>query len=204
MRPSVQRSGLPGLLSIVTILAFVYVPLNLATSIFGMNIQELNGNGRNIWIFILTALIALLITGGFWFLIEVVNALPVWRQERSSSTKIPGSGPSFSIGFRVIMIVWLVWTRHVRWLWTSGALYCILTNDLYGPIKMPLPLIHSEDGVTKFESTGRYVTFYSQYIGDPYNEGYAFDYRIWTLDDSHDVWTRFISLSRVSQSVREQ
>ena len=47
----------------VTVLPFVYVPLNLATSIFGMNLSELNGSGKNIWVFLCTAIVALLTTG---------------------------------------------------------------------------------------------------------------------------------------------
>lgn len=50
----------------VTILAFIYVPINLATFIFGMNIQQLNGNGQNLWVFFTTAIIGLIVTGGSW------------------------------------------------------------------------------------------------------------------------------------------
>lgn len=35
----------------VTVLALVYVPVNLATSVFGMNLQQLNGNGQTLEIF---------------------------------------------------------------------------------------------------------------------------------------------------------
>lgn len=57
----------------VTILAFVYVPLNMATSIFGMNIQELNQSGHKVWMFVLTAVLALLVTAGGWFLVDQAN-----------------------------------------------------------------------------------------------------------------------------------
>ena len=57
----------------VTILAFLYVPLNMATSIFGMNIQELNQSGHKVWMFVLTAVLALLVTAGGWFLVDQAN-----------------------------------------------------------------------------------------------------------------------------------
>lgn len=34
----------------LTFLAFVYVPLSFVTGIFGMNIQQINGSGLNIWV----------------------------------------------------------------------------------------------------------------------------------------------------------
>lgn len=49
----------------LTFLAFIYVPLSFVTGIFGMNIQQINGSGLNIWvcfvalvpIFILTVMV---------------------------------------------------------------------------------------------------------------------------------------------------
>ena len=63
----------------VTILAFVYVPLNLATSIFGMNLSELNGSGKRLWVFLATAIIAVLIAGTSWFLLEEGNNYRNWQ-----------------------------------------------------------------------------------------------------------------------------
>jgi Mg2+ and Co2+ transporter CorA len=34
----------------LTFLAFIYVPLSFVTGIFGMNIQQINGSGLNIWV----------------------------------------------------------------------------------------------------------------------------------------------------------
>ena len=59
----------------VTILAFIYVPINLATSVFGMNLQQLNQNGQNFWSFVVTAIVALLITGLVWFSLELYNTV---------------------------------------------------------------------------------------------------------------------------------
>ena len=44
----------------VTILAFVFVPWSLATSIYGMNLQELNESGKSIWAFIITGILLFL------------------------------------------------------------------------------------------------------------------------------------------------
>ncbi len=57
----------------VTILAFVYVPINLATSIFGMNLQELNQSGQTIGSFLVTALVSLLVTDFMWFCLGEYN-----------------------------------------------------------------------------------------------------------------------------------
>ncbi|KAG6997601.1 hypothetical protein G7Y79_00039g075630 [Physcia stellaris] len=69
---------------IVTILAFVYVPLNLATSIFGMNIQQLNRNGQPIWVFLVTTIVAVWVTSFVWFAIEQRMGYLTWRKEMSA------------------------------------------------------------------------------------------------------------------------
>ncbi len=113
---------------LVTILAFVYVPLNLATSIYGMNLQQLNGSGQFVRDFVLTALIALIITGGTWYFIEELNGYKNWQGTRESSkagTKIP----KLSMGRRVAMITWLVRKGHWTWMTTTGAWSRILLNS---------------------------------------------------------------------------
>ena len=171
-----------------------------------MNIQELNGNGRNIKVFVLTALVALLVTGGSWLLIEIINASTTWGQRQLLNDNLADK-PSFSIGLRLIMLSWLVWNRHVRWLWKSGALHCILTNDRHGPIRMPRALRWETGGQI---STGDYILYYSRshYQGRNlgHDEDHAFDYSIWVLDDDHDIWNFSMSLMEIgghsSQSSR--
>lgn len=41
----------------MTILAFVFVPISLSTSIFGMNVQEINSSGHDVWIFVVTTIV---------------------------------------------------------------------------------------------------------------------------------------------------
>lgn len=113
---------------IFTILAFVYVPLNLATSIYGMNLQQLNGSGQSLRKFILTALIALIITGSTWYFVEVVNSYRNWQDKRTRrATDVPA--PEYSIIERVAMIIWLVREGHWTWMTKTGAWSRILRNS---------------------------------------------------------------------------
>lgn len=52
----------------LTLLAFVFIHLSFATSIFGMNLNELTGVGPKVWVFVVTSLIPIapiLFTCGF-------------------------------------------------------------------------------------------------------------------------------------------
>lgn len=46
----------------LTTLAFIYVPLSFVTGIFGMNIQQINGTGLNLWVCFAAVLVVGLIT----------------------------------------------------------------------------------------------------------------------------------------------
>jgi len=54
--------------STVTILAFIFIPTTLASSVFGMNVQEINNTGKDIWIFIVTAMSLTGAALAAWFL----------------------------------------------------------------------------------------------------------------------------------------
>ena len=56
----------PDLQSAVTVLAFFFVPISLASSIFGMNLQEINQTGHTIVAFIVTAVAMLAVSGFAW------------------------------------------------------------------------------------------------------------------------------------------
>lgn len=51
---------------VVTVLASVFVPISLASSIFGMNVQEINESGHSVWSFALCAILLWLLTGAVW------------------------------------------------------------------------------------------------------------------------------------------
>lgn len=119
---------------IFTILAFIYVPLNLATSIFGMNIQQLNGSGQNLWAFFTTAVIALFVTGGSWLcsnLLASHKAL-AWYKERAAAKRTSDKetkNRGYGLLLRIAMLVWLVRSGYTIWMWMSGACIAILMNS---------------------------------------------------------------------------
>ncbi len=117
----------------VTVLAFVYVPVNLATSIFGMNIQQLNKSGPNIWVFIVTTIVALLVTGSSWFCSHTVYHAVAWYREHPVAKNAKSDGKmekrEFALPVRMAMLVWLVCNGHKAWMWKSGAWIAILMDS---------------------------------------------------------------------------
>lgn len=119
---------------IFTILAFIYVPLNLATSIFGMNIQQLNGSGQNLWAFFTTAAIVLFVTGGSWLCLNLLasHKALAWYNERAAATRTRDKEAiiwDYGLLLRITMLVWLVRNGHTFWMWKSGACIAILMNS---------------------------------------------------------------------------
>lgn len=43
-----------------------------------MNLQQLNQSGQNVWSFLMTALVSLLVTGFMWFCLEEYNSFMAW------------------------------------------------------------------------------------------------------------------------------
>ena len=93
-----------------------------------MNLQQLNHNGKNLWVFIVTGVIALLITGVCWFCVEVITSYKGWPGEIGTEN----SRRSKSLAFRIALLVWLVKNGHTAWMWRSGAWLCILSNEKLG------------------------------------------------------------------------
>ena len=65
----------------VTILAFVFVPATLAASIFGMNVQQINDTGGNIWHFVVTALCLTSAAFLAWGLSVLIRPKPASQSE---------------------------------------------------------------------------------------------------------------------------
>ena len=102
------------------------MPLNLATSIFGMNIQQLNGSGQQIWVFFTTAVAALLVTGGSWLFSNILatHKAMLWYKERAAAKKALNEelkSREYGLPLRIAMLVWLVRNGHTLWMWKSGA-----------------------------------------------------------------------------------
>lgn len=111
----------------VTVLAFIYVPLNLAASIFGMDLQQLSQSGQKLAAFLITAAIALFVTGFSWFCVEQVNSYLTWRRRKGETSSRKNT--NYSIAIRVAMQVALVYRGYSSWLRASMAWRRILTND---------------------------------------------------------------------------
>lgn len=104
-----------------------------------MNLQQLNGSGKNVRYFVATALVALIITGGSWWLAEQWNTLRAWRNRNPWSYEgpvtlksYPHIKPDYSILVRAAMLTWLVTHGHWSWLIQSRAGWCTLTNSASG------------------------------------------------------------------------
>lgn len=59
----------------LTQLAFIFVPLSFVTSFFGMNVQELSGDGVKLWIFLVTAVCMGCSTILFW---RILSPIQLW------------------------------------------------------------------------------------------------------------------------------
>ncbi|KAL8851794.1 MAG: hypothetical protein Q9221_003308 [Calogaya cf. arnoldii] len=118
----------------ITILAFIYVPLTLTTSIYGMNLQQLNGSGQTVWVFVVTAVIALLITAGTWYVSETANSYRGWHRRRAEywdrvMINLNVKQPDFNVAERAAMIVWLLNNQYFLWMRSTGAWWKIVLNS---------------------------------------------------------------------------
>ncbi|KAL8897206.1 MAG: hypothetical protein Q9207_007327 [Kuettlingeria erythrocarpa] len=118
---------------IFTILAFIYVPLNLATSIFGMNLQQLNAEGQPVWVFVLTATVATILTASVWFCIDQSNSIRSWIRLQETATSMDydydNGSPNYSIGVRLTMIGALVHWGYTKWMFRYKTWFHILQNS---------------------------------------------------------------------------
>jgi hypothetical protein len=92
--------------STVTVLAFIFIPINLASSVYGMNVQEINATGHSIWGFLVTALVLLTTSGLAWM---------GWRASRNWSLILDEAGRA-------------VPATH-RGRWQAGSLYRRMYNS---------------------------------------------------------------------------
>ena len=96
-----------------------------------MNLQQLNQSGQNLWVFIMTGVIALLVTGVSWLCVEVITSYKGLPKKGSTDD----SRRNQSFAFRVALLVWLVKNGNTTWMWRSGAWLCILSNDKLGKFR---------------------------------------------------------------------
>lgn len=81
-----------------------------------MNLQQLNGSGKSIKSFVVTALVDLIITGGSWWLLEQWSSIRAWQKRDPDSYKSPKSAPNYSILVRAAMLTWLMAHGHSYWM----------------------------------------------------------------------------------------
>ncbi|KAI4104432.1 MAG: hypothetical protein L6R37_003251 [Teloschistes peruensis] len=106
----------------VTTLAFIFIPTSLASSIFGMNVQEINSTGKPIWTFVLTGILLTSAAVVSWFLSFLIQESSRRNEERSH----------FSRKRRLDRAWWLC-KNHRRWLqMPRGTLLGVLTNNRFG------------------------------------------------------------------------
>ena len=86
-----------------------------------MNIQQINGSGHSIWIFVVTSVAALIITGSVWYLIEESNKMKASRRDLNKR-------PRYSLALRVYMVGWMAMNGHLSWMRKSKAWSEILEN----------------------------------------------------------------------------
>ena len=116
---------------IFTVLAFFYIPLNLATSVFGMNLQQLNRSGASIGVFLSTAGILLFVTGVSWLVLEGVQDVRAWfRRPEQDKYRIASENPGISL--RLYMFWWLSRNGLFVWMVRTGAGWCLLINSSTG------------------------------------------------------------------------
>lgn len=99
-----------------------------------MNLQQLNGSGQTVKHFVVTALVALIITGGTWYVAEVLNVYRTWYRRRREDGSLRRKGqpfpvPRYSLAERILMITWLLRDHHGPWMWRTGAFSKVLFNS---------------------------------------------------------------------------
>ncbi|KAI1734578.1 hypothetical protein F4680DRAFT_453856 [Xylaria scruposa] len=109
---------------LITVLAIFFVPISLSTSVFGMNIDELNASGQSLWVFILTTVLIVAVTmilWGFMYQFQKYNSLPKDGEKE---------GKPWST--RSAALCELIFRGHTIWAWKSGILVSLFTNGRVG------------------------------------------------------------------------
>lgn len=115
---------------IVTILAFIYAPINTAISIYGI---EHTADQQQWTQHFVTSVIVLLTTAISWLTMEEIIQTKAWHKEnartdRSKSYILDHKNQS-KIGVRMFVIWWLIPRGHLTWAWKSKALSQALINS---------------------------------------------------------------------------
>ena len=78
-----------------------------------MNLQQLNQSGQNVWSFVVTALVSLLVTAFAWLCLELYNIIVDYRRKRKERFSfVDKRKPRRSIAFRVAVRLKLINEEH--------------------------------------------------------------------------------------------
>ncbi|KAH6723346.1 cora-like Mg2+ transporter protein-domain-containing protein [Leptodontidium sp. MPI-SDFR-AT-0119] len=72
----------------LTLLALIYVPLSFVTGIFGMNIQQVNGSGLNLWVCFVTLVPVILVTILVFLAVKIYGDRKEAGENSSYSSKV--------------------------------------------------------------------------------------------------------------------
>jgi hypothetical protein len=86
---------------IVTVLAFIFIPISLASSIFGMNVQQINETGHSIFPFIYTSIVLLTISGLSYSFRHSVK-----RLVDKIASFVPFVQRKMMLGFQLLLVIW--------------------------------------------------------------------------------------------------
>jgi len=109
----------------LTQLAFVFIPLTFATSIFGMNLDILTGNGARFWVFMVTTICVLMIVFVFWQTSRIFENW--WKLHKNKPTSF------YWFHTRKLRFVYMCLTHgHVRMLSRWRVLIALFTRGRVG------------------------------------------------------------------------
>ena len=113
----------------MTVLAFVFVPLSIGTSTFGMNLDELNGSGPRLWVFGLTTTVILILSTLLWAVLSQLHKYYRLKEVLVAEAS-PEMGGSLPVvwHFRLRLFLRLVLHGHLFWVWRSGVAFSLATS----------------------------------------------------------------------------
>lgn len=109
----------------LTQLAFVFIPLSYVSSVFGMNISEMSGNGPKLWVFLATSFSILVGSFVIWGLLAKIQY--TW-EEYSRGRDFE----RWSLRESVRCIYFAIRTGHFKWIVREGVLLGLLTSNYFG------------------------------------------------------------------------
>lgn len=121
---------------LVTVLAFVFVPLSIGTSTFGMDLDELNGSGPRLWVFCLTTTVIFVLSALLWAVLFRVHKCYRLKEsalvEHSPESDFTGSSVPIHWHFRLRLFSRLILHGHLFRIWGSGIAFSLATSGRKG------------------------------------------------------------------------